>query len=59
MEAGGQAGGQARAEMENKRWVVLVENGEGKMEEWDLVEESLHRIQDPLDVDDGEEERGD
>ena len=53
-----------REDLDDKRWIVLVPKvggKEGQMEEWDLVEEVLHRIQDPLDgneddSDDEEEE---
>ena len=37
-------------DLDDKKWIVLVEKKggkEGEMEEWDLVEEFFHRIQDP------------
>ena len=49
-------------DLDDKRWIVLVERKGGKeggMEEWDLVGEFFHRVQDPLDEDedeDGEED---
>ena len=59
MEAGGQDGSGCKVEagLDEKRWIVLVPKvggKEGQMEEWDLVEEFFHRIQNPLD--DGEDD---
>ena len=37
-------------DLDNNKWIVLVEKEggkEGEMEEWDLVEEFFNRIQDP------------
>ena len=49
-------------DLDDKRWIVLVPKvggKEGQMEEWELVEEFFHRIQDPLDQDeDGNDEGG-
>ena len=46
-------------DLDDKRWIVLVEKKggkEGEMEEWDLVEEFFNRIQDPEEEDDEEDE---
>ena len=49
-------------DLDDKRWIVLVPKVggmEGQMEEWDLVEEFFHRIQDPLNGDEEELEEED
>jgi len=41
-------------DLDDKRWIVLVEKQggkEGEMEEWDLVEEFFNRIREPEEVD--------
>ena len=45
-------------DLDGKRWIILVPKvraKEGEMEEWDLVEEFFHRIQNPGDDDEEEE----
>ena len=56
-------------DLDDKRWIILVEKQggkEGEMEEWDLVEEFFNRIREPEeeeeeedDEEGGESEEGD
>ena len=45
-------------DLDDKRWIILVEKKggkEGEMEEWDLVEEFFSRIRDPEEEDEEDE----
>ena len=45
-------------DLDNNKWIVLVEKEggkEGEMEEWDLVEEFFNRIQDPVEDEEEDE----
>ena len=57
MEAGGQ-NWRTWEDLNDKRWIVLVEKVVGKMEEWDLMEVLFHRIRDPLEEEEEIDQQG-